>query len=238
MNLPQSQNCIITLDGPAGAGKSSISHCLADKLGLQYLDTGAMYRAVALSVIQQQINVTDTEAIDALLDAIEIRFDWTTNPPRLLLNGNDQTDHIRTPDVSSMASQVAALSPVRKLLVREQRAIGQEHPRLVTEGRDQGSVVFTDAPVKIYLDASPRVRAERRAKQLEAQGQSVDIDELEAQIAERDNRDSSRDDSPLVQPEGSVYLDTSDLSFDEVLETLVSHVYQNLGLNQSQEGGD
>lgn len=237
MIVPETQNCIITLDGPAGAGKSSISRNLADHLGLQYLDTGAMYRAVAKSVIDQQIDVNQPDQVQNLLDTIEIRFNWDTSPPRLLVNQQDITDAIRTPEVSSMASQVAVLSPVRKLLVQEQRAIGQDHPRLVTEGRDQGSVVFKDAQVKIYLDASPRIRAQRRAKQLAEQGTQVDVDELEKQIIERDTRDSSRADSPLVQPDGCVYLDTSDLSFDQVLQSLSDEVYRILGLNSAQTGG-
>lgn len=237
MIVPETQNCIITLDGPAGAGKSSISRNLADHLGLQYLDTGAMYRAVAKSVIDQQIDVNHPDQVQNLLDTIEIRFNWDTSPPRLLVNQQDITNTIRSPEVSSMASQVAVLSPVRKLLVHEQRAIGREHPRLVTEGRDQGSVVFKDAQVKIYLDASPRIRAQRRARQLAEQGTQVDVNELEKQIIERDTRDSSRADSPLVQPDGCVYLDTSNLSFDQVLQSLSDEVYRILGLNSAQTGG-
>jgi cytidylate kinase len=200
---------VIAIDGPAGAGKTTIARALAQRLGLQYLDTGAMYRAVTIAALRRGIPVTDADAIGRLAQGLsfEVRDDG------VFIDGDDVTVAIRGADVNSAVSAVAANSAVREVLRARQRAWGDERGGGVIEGRDIGSVVFPDATLKLYLTASPRVRAERRVA--EAGG---DVDEIEASIARRDGHDRNRVDSPLVQADGSVVVDTTGLSIDEVLE--------------------
>jgi len=171
---PARQAVIITIDGPAGTGKSSVAHRLAERLGLEFLDTGAMYRGAAMIALDNGIAPDDGPALAAAVCRAGMQFVWTTDPPRLHLAGRNVSRRIRDLDVSEIVSIVAAQPPVREVLVEQQRAIAAAHPRLVTEGRDQGSVVFPQAPVKFYLDAPAEVRAERRIRQLVKAGKSVD----------------------------------------------------------------
>lgn len=221
---------IITIDGPAGSGKSTMAQRLAQRLGIDVLDTGAMYRGVALACLDAGIDVhaAPDEVID-LARRTKIDFDWTRRPPALRVDGRDVSDRIREPVVSEAASVVSALGPVRQVLVEAQRRVGREHPRLVSEGRDQGSVVFPDAQVKFFLDADPRVRARRRADQLRAAGKTVDVEEILAGILARDHRDATRKDGPLVCPDDAVRLDTSDMGIEQVLDALEGHVRRRLG---------
>lgn len=214
---------IITLDGPAGSGKSSVARTLAQRLGLEFLDTGAMYRGLTARSLD-----TGVEA-DQLAQTAEITFDWSADPPRLRVDGADVTDRLRDADVSGQVSQVAAMAAVRDVLVRSQKQIGIDHPRLVTEGRDQGSVVFPGAQVKFYLDASPPVRARRRAEQIRRAGREADEQAIMQAILQRDERDSTRPDGPLICPPDAIRVDTSDMTLDQVVDHLESLVRQRAG---------
>lgn len=219
------QSLIITLDGPAGSGKSTVARLLARRLGVEFLDTGAMYRGITAVAVDRGLNpADDAMAVMDLAHHLRVGFDWRHDPPRLLVNGRDVTERLRDPDVTGKVSHVAAMSAVRQLLVESQRQIGREHPRLVTEGRDQGSVVFPGAHVKFYLDASPQVRARRRAEQLRAAGRMANESEILEQLIDRDHRDSSRHDGPLICPEDAVRIDTSNMTLDEVVERLEQEV--------------
>jgi len=224
------QRLIITLDGPAGAGKSTVAWHLAEKLGLEFLDTGAMYRGLSAKCVERGIDpVAEDYAVVELARHSEFRFDWTQDPPRLSVGGTDVTDRLRDSDVTGQVSEVAAISGVRQVMVREQRRMGSEHPRLVTEGRDQGSVVFPEAEVKFYLDANCSVRAKRRAEQLREVGKKVDLEEIRNGILERDRKDSSRKDAPLICPEDANRIDTSKMSLDEVVDMLEDLVHEAVG---------
>ncbi|MBL8762908.1 MAG: (d)CMP kinase [Phycisphaerae bacterium] len=217
---PPVSRLIVTIDGPAGTGKSSVARALAGRLGLDFLDTGAMYRAAAAIVIDHGLDRLDESAVVEAVDRAGLHFDWTTDPPTLRSEGRSCMERLRESDVTSIVSPVAGLPRLRELLVLQQRRIGREHPRLVTEGRDQGSVVFPDAEVKFYLDASPAVRAVRRAEQLRGMGHPADPARLEAEIRARDRSDSSRTVGPLVRPAGAIVVDTSNMTFDGVVAEL------------------
>ena len=199
---------VIAIDGPAGAGKSTVARALAARLGLEYLDTGAMYRAVTLAAMRRGIDTADLDRVAKLAEDVRLEV----GEHGVLVDGFDATTGIRSREVTTAVSAVAANSGVRAELVRRQRRWADERGGGVLEGRDIGSVVFPDAELKLYLTASPRVRAERRVA--EAGG---DVDEIEAAIERRDHHDSSRTDSPLVEADGSIVVDTTGLSIDEVL---------------------
>lgn len=215
---------IITIDGPAGTGKSTVATRLAHRLGLDVLDTGAMYRAATAALIDGGVSPDDEPAVLRAVEAADIAFDWGADPPRILASGRPVDRRIRDADVESLVSRVASIGAVRRHLVQKQRQIAQAHRRLVTEGRDQGTVVFPDAPVKFYLDAAPQVRARRRADQLRSAGRSVDEAALLREIIERDRSDSSRRDGPLVCPADAERIDTSGLELDQVVALLEQFV--------------
>lgn len=225
---PAPDRVIIAIDGPAGTGKSTVARELAASLGLEFLDTGAMYRAAAALALDQGIDLDHGEAISDLVRRADLRFDWTTDPPTLHVFGEPMIERLRDPDVSSAVSPVSQLPEVRAVLVEKQRRIGEVHPRLVSEGRDQGSVVFFDADVKFYLDASVTIRAERRAEQIRAAGRSVDIRAVEKEIRDRDHRDASREIGPLICPPDALKIMTDDLSQSEVVERLDALVRQRV----------
>ncbi len=202
---------VIAIDGPAGAGKSTVARALAARLGLEYLDTGAMYRAVTHAAMRRGIDTTDLDRVAKLAEDITLEV----GEHGVLVDGLDATTEIRSHEVTTAVSAVAANSGVRAELVRRQRTWANQRGGGVLEGRDIGSVVFPDAELKLYLTASPRVRAERRVA--EAGG---DVDAIEAAIERRDRHDSSRSDSPLVEADGSIVVDTTGLSIDEVLEQI------------------
>jgi len=202
---------VIAIDGPAGAGKSTIARALAARLGLDYLDTGAMYRAVTFAAVARGIAVDDVPAVGELARSLSLEV----GEHGVLVDGVDATAEIRTPAITAAVSAIAANSEVRTELRTRQQRWAADHGGGVIEGRDIGSVVFPDARMKLYLTASPRVRAERRVA--EAGG---DVDEIERAIAVRDSKDSSRADSPLREADGSVVVDTTGLSIDEVLNEI------------------
>jgi cytidylate kinase len=210
---------VVAIDGPAGAGKSTIARRVAARLGFTYIDSGAMYRAVALWALRQKVDAGDMHRMEQLAIAAEIEL----SPGRIRLNGEDVTDAIRTPEVSGGASKVAVIPGVRRALVAKQRAIG-ERSSVVMEGRDIGTVVFPDADVKIYLDADPGERVRRRLKDVRASGEDIPEDALAAQMKERDQRDSTRADGPLAQAPDAEYLDSTSLTAEEVEEAILKIV--------------
>lgn len=199
---------VIAIDGPAGAGKSTVGRVIAERLGLEYLDTGAMYRAVTFAALRRGVDPNDVDDVGDLSTTMELRFDGRT----VFVDGVDATIEIRGREVTSAVSAVASNSAVRSELVRRQRSWVVEHGGGVVEGRDIGSVVFPDATLKLYVTASPRVRAERRVAEI-----GGDVDEVERSIIERDRKDSTRADSPLLEASGAVVVDTSTMSIDEVV---------------------
>jgi cytidylate kinase len=214
------QPIVITIDGPAGTGKSSVARALAKRLGLDFLDTGAMYRAAAAISIDRGILISETQLLVDTVKQADLHFDWSKDPPEILAWGRSMNSRVRDADVTAIVSPVAAIGSLREHMVAKQRVMARQHPRLVSEGRDQGSVVFPDASVKFYLDASAQVRARRRAQQLRAAGQAADEGRLLQDIVARDRGDMGRTDGPLIKPAGAVVVDTSGLEFGQVVEEL------------------
>ena len=209
----------MAIDGPAGAGKSTLAKRVADRLGFTYIDTGAMYRAAALWALRQNVGWDDMHRMEQLAIAADIEL----SPGRIQLNGEDITEAIRTPEVSSGASKVAVIPGVRRAMVAKQRAMG-ERTSVVMEGRDIGTVVFPGADVKIFLDANPEVRVGRRLRESRAKGEEVSEGALAAQMKERDQRDSTRADAPLAQAPDAIYLDSTALSVEEVEQAVLKIV--------------
>lgn len=203
---------IIAIDGPAGAGKSTVGRAVADRLDVGYLDTGAMYRAMTFAVQQRGVPEGDLAAVAALAPSVEM----TVDDGVVIVDGLDATTQIRGRDVTEGVSQVAANPSVREVLVERQRSWVAEHGGGVVEGRDIGTVVFPDADLKLYVTASPRVRAERRVREF-----GGDLDEVESSIISRDRFDSSRDHSPLAEADDAVIVDTTGMSIDEVVDHIV-----------------
>ena len=209
---------VVAIDGPAGAGKSTVARTVAEMLGYVYINTGAMYRAVALWALQTGIELNDHLKLERLAEQARIEFE--PGSTKVFLNGEDISDAVSNPQVSETASIISAVPGVRRALVAEQRRIA-EGASVVMEGRDIGTVVFPDAAVKIYLDADVQVRAERRTKELEARGHAADLAFIAAQIAERDKRDSTRAEAPMTQAPDATYVDSSGLDAGEVAEAIL-----------------
>jgi len=208
---------IITIDGPAGAGKSTAARALARRLGFRFLDTGAMYRAVAWACVAAGVDLSDANAIAATCTGISLEFE----EERIICNGQDVTTEIRSAEASHAASIVAAVPGVRLEMVRLQRESAEGH-NYVTEGRDQGSEVFPSSQCKFFLTADPRERAQRRLDELRKSGLTASIEEVLSQIVDRDERDRAREISPLVMADDAIQVDTSGLSILEVVDFLES----------------
>jgi cytidylate kinase len=215
---------VITIDGPAGTGKSSVALAVAQRLGFAFLDTGAMYRAVGLAAIRRNSNLEDQRELTFIAKHAKIEFDWSRHPPGVLLNGEPVGHMLRGSDATGAASYVAVVPAIREMLVQQQREIGKRLKNLVTEGRDQGSVVFPDAEFKFYLDAKPEERARRRVQQLRARGEIVDYSEILNQIVARDHRDASRTVGPLSIPSDALVIDTTRMTQEQVVDAMVSQV--------------
>lgn len=224
MREASSTPIIITVDGPSGSGKGTISQILATKLGYHLLDSGALYRLTALSVIKNNLDINDIGAIsDAALN-LDVVFE--PNPDgeqKVLLNGEDVGVQLRLDETSAMASQVAVIPEVRQALLQRQKQFRQL-PGLVADGRDMGTVVFTDAEHKVFLTASAEIRAKRRHKQLIEKGVDANIPHLLKGIIDRDERDRTRTVAPLVPAEGAFVIDSSDLSIDEVVQQILDFI--------------
>jgi cytidylate kinase len=214
------KHIIVAIDGPAGAGKSTLARRAAARLGFVYIDTGAMYRVVALLAARADVSVEEELKLEQLAAAAEIEL---TPAGRVLANGEDVSVAIRAPEISQAASKVSALAGVRRAMVRLQRQMGALHS-VVMEGRDIGSVVFPEAQVKVFLDANPAERAARRIAELHAKGVAVDAAEVEREMRERDQRDRTRSEAPLLQAPDAVYLDSTGRSPDEVEEAILQIV--------------
>jgi cytidylate kinase len=214
---------VITFDGPSGTGKGTIAGRLAALLGWHVLDTGALYRCVGLAAVQRGVNLDSDEALGALAQALTIRFDGE----QVLLDGVDVSTDIRTASAGEHASRVAAQPAVRRSLWRLQRDAVRP-PGLIADGRDMGTVVFPEAPLKFYLDASPEVRADRRYKQLKDKGMDANVAHLARELAERDRRDRERAASPLVPAADAVIIDTSNLGIEAVLAQVLDVVDNRL----------
>jgi cytidylate kinase len=210
----------IAIDGPAGAGKSTVAQQVAKRLEYLYIDTGSMYRALAWAVLNNRVPIDDEPAVSGLLRESEIRLKREHDSQRVFWNGQDITDQIRTPEVSQYASIVASYPSVREqmLVLQRQMAAGGN---VVMDGRDIGTHVLPDADVKIFLTASTRERAERRLKELLAKGHQTDLATLEAEIAERDKRDMEREAAPLRQADDAVLVDTTGMTIDQVVERIL-----------------
>ncbi len=210
---------MIAIDGPAGAGKSTVARRVAERLGYGYVESGAMYRALALLALETGTGLDDAAALERLAAAADLRFDAGPSGSRLLLNGRDVTEAVRAAEVTEAASVVSTHAGVRKNLVERQRALGRAGG-LVMEGRDIGTQVFPDADLKVFLNASAEARAERRFRDRESAGQSSTAEVLE-EIAERDRRDRLREQSPLVPADDSVRIDSTELSIEEVVSRIL-----------------
>ena len=215
---------VVTIDGPSGAGKGTLAAAIAEARGWHLLDSGALYRIIAVVALKQGVSLSDAALIAALCSELQIVF----GAGSVTVNGDDLTDAIRTEDVGSAASVVAALPPVREAILTLQKAF-RRAPGLVADGRDMGTVVFPDAPVKIFLDASAEARAERRYNQLKNKGLSVKVPGLLEQIQERDARDRERAVAPLRPAEDALIIDSSEMSIDAVVATCIEHILRTTG---------
>ena len=213
---------IVAIDGPSGVGKTTTSKLVARALNLPHIDTGAMYRAIGLAALRRDIDVRDAQALEDLASTTTIDF-IPGDPPRVLLEGEDITPLIRTPEISMAASHVSAVPAVRRVLVRLQQELGRRNGG-VLEGRDIGTKVFPETPHKFFLTARPEVRAQRRYDELVAKGEAVELDAVLADSLRRDEQDSTRADSPLTYDQSYTVIDTSDLTIPEVVERIVRTV--------------
>lgn len=213
-----SKRIVVAIDGPAGAGKSTVARSLARRLGFTYVDTGAMYRAVALWALRANVDLSDMHRLARL--ALEARIEFAAEGGRVLLNGEDVTEAIREPHMAEAASRVSAVPGVRRAMVEQQRQMS-EAGSVVLEGRDIGTVVFPKADVKVFLDAVPEERAGRRAREMEGTGTAATKEEVLQEMAQRDQRDRTRAEAPLVQAPDAVYIDSSRLRVEEVEEAIL-----------------
>jgi cytidylate kinase len=222
-----SPSLIIAIDGPSGAGKSTLGRMLARELGLLYIDTGSMYRAVALAVIESTISETDDVAVGSLAQRIDIDLAGAPDSLRVTLDGRDVSDRIRDEDVTNMSSIISTIPAVRRAMVERQRELGRRGA--VMNGRDIGTVVFPDADVKFFLDAAPSERAERRLAEEREHNAATTYEQTLVDITERDRRDTTRADSPLVAAKDAVLIDSTGESIDEVFKRMIEIVQARRG---------
>ncbi len=219
---------VITIDGPSGAGKGTVARIVAEQLGWHLLDSGAIYRVLAVATQHHHVDVDDEEPLIPMAAHLDVQFEISSQgESKVILEGEDVTNTIRTEEIGSLASKVAAFPRVREALLRRQRAFSVA-PGLVADGRDMGTVVFSNAPVKVFLTASAEERAERRFNQLKEKGFDVKIGRLLDDIRQRDERDRNREVAPLVPAEGALIIDSTDLSIQEVVNKVLSFANEKL----------
>lgn len=218
---------VITIDGPSGAGKGTISSLLAKKLGWHFLDSGAIYRVLAIASVHHQIQAEDEMALLPLAAGLDVNFETTGEGARIILEGEDVTDAIRTEEIGAVASKIASLPTIREALLRRQRAFKQS-PGLVADGRDMGTIVFPNAQAKIFLTASAEERALRRFNQLKDKGHDVSMSRLLVDIQARDERDANRSVAPLVPAGDALVLDSTELDIKQVFEKINEFVNARL----------
>ncbi len=219
---------IITIDGPAGSGKSTAARELAKVLNISFLDTGATYRAATLKALRENVDLEDETALAKVVGASDIQIIPEKKGVRVILDGQDVSKDIRTEEVTNNSHLIARSVAVRKVLVDLQRKIGAQLGDFVSEGRDQGSVVFPDAEIKFYLDASNEVRARRRYEEMATAGYDVELEKISNDIADRDHKDKNRPVAPLVKPEGAIVIDTSEMTIEQVVVELKKNVEAKL----------
>lgn len=217
----------IAVDGPAGSGKSTVAKQVAKQLGMIYVDTGAMYRTVALYCMQEHISLEDEAAVVAALDNLNMEIQPQAEGQRIFLNGQDVTEQIRAAEIGKGASTVGAYQKVRERMVELQQAMAQEHS-VIMDGRDIGTVVLPEAEVKIYLDAGVEERARRRMGELEAKGETADLEEIKKMILQRDHNDMNRVHSPLRKAEDAVSLDSTGMCVEEVMQAILKIVAERV----------
>lgn len=217
----------VAIDGPAGAGKSTIARAAAQTLGFVYVDTGALYRTIGLAVCRRGISMDDADGIVSVLPEIRVELTYRDGAQRVLLDGEDVSDAIRTPQISAYASKVSAVPAVRAYLLDLQRGMAKKQA-VIMDGRDIGTVILPDAPVKIFLTASPEARAARRCAELREKGQDVTVESVLADMQKRDAQDAGRAVAPLRQAEDAVRVDTSDLTLDQSIQTVLDVIRSRL----------
>jgi cytidylate kinase len=222
------KNLIIAIDGPSGAGKSTLGRMLARALGLLYIDTGSMYRAVALAVMESSISASDDVAVGSLAGRVDIDLEGDPDSLRVTLGGHDVTEQIRSEEVTHLSSIISTIPEVRRAMVTRQRELGERGA--VLNGRDIGTVVFPDADVKFFLTALPQARAERRFNEDRIQDPNVSFEETFIDMTERDRRDSTRADSPLKAADDAILIDSTGLSIDEVFAKMMAAVAEKSGV--------
>lgn len=221
------ENIVITVDGPSGAGKGTLCYALAEKLGFALLDSGAIYRVTALAALKSAVDLEDEFALEALAKGLDIAFLPQNGEVEILLNGENVSSQIRTQEVADAASKVAVFPKVRSALLQLQRDFAQ-HCGLIADGRDMGTVVFPQAQVKLFLDASAEERAKRRYKQLQNKGINGNFDQILTEIKERDFRDRNREVAPLKPAEDALLLDSTELSIEQVIDQALNYIAQKV----------
>jgi len=215
---------VITIDGPAASGKSTVARLVAQKLGASFLDTGAMYRAVTLAAIEAGVDMSDEKKLLGVMRTSKFRFSVKDGKMTIRVDGVDVTEQIRSPEVTAKARYIASAAKVREKLVEMQRQFAAGEKKIVTEGRDQGTVAFGDADIKFYLTAEASERARRRQVELLAQGEGISLEEIQKAIEERDKSDENRAVGPLKPAEDAIIIDTTNLNIEEVVEKVLGFV--------------
>ncbi len=218
---------IITIDGPAGSGKSSAAKMLAEKIGAAFLDTGATYRAATLTAMMNQADMKNIKALEQIIEQTDFQLDSAGGKMTVRINGTDCTEQIRDPKVTQAVPFIASAPSLRSKLVQMQRTFASKYKKIVTEGRDQGTVVFPNADYKFFLTAKTEERAKRRAQELAAKGHKINLDELQQEIKNRDTLDKNRTIAPMTPAEDAIIIDNTNLTLEQTVEKILKHIENN-----------